>query len=164
MGNYFLMSTRFNKTAPEDFGLVPNGNGYAINPADNTKWKSMELYDFGLGNENGYAKIPMPSFETLYALLFGSCDEDKYGAAAVILASYPYQLLEKCESTLTLEDHGESNTLIEVFDLTTPVNRCPVLGKRFSEIEVDAERWRRIAIIANKFMRKKQPSLFKIFG
>lgn len=164
MGNYFLMSTRFNKTNPEDFGLLPNGKGYALNPIDNTMWKSMELYDFGWGNEFGYCKMPMPSFETLYALLFSSCDEDKYGAAAVILASYPYQLLEKCESTLTSEDHGQSDILIEVFDLTNPVNRCPISGKELSEIELDAERWRRIAVIANNSAYPKQPSFFRILG
>ena len=62
MGTYFLMSRRFNKRQPEDFG-----------------W----------GKETGFYRIPLLDFQGLVNLILQSkSEEDKYGAASVILDDY----------------------------------------------------------------------------
>ena len=76
---YFMMSMHFNKSKPEDFGLkVLNSDTYIDD--EGTKWKPLELYDFGWGPENGYYRLPMLSFKDLF--IIGSHDDDminKYG-------------------------------------------------------------------------------------
>lgn len=46
--NIFMMSRRFNKNSPEDFGLISiNEEDVSIMPSDNSLWKKRNLYDFG---------------------------------------------------------------------------------------------------------------------
>ena len=85
---YFLMSCRFNKQSPNDFGLKYE-NGVFYSKKDNSIWRICDLYDFGVGRENGFYKEPLPNFEGLVKILLDSSDkEDRYGAAAIIIYNY----------------------------------------------------------------------------
>lgn len=98
MGNYFVMSMRFNKCSASDFGFISNGTNTAMNPNDNSIWIKVALYDFGWGKENGFYKAPLPSFDTLFELALYSTDrDDMYGAAAIILENFADELLCRCE-------------------------------------------------------------------
>lgn len=46
---YFLISFRFNKSTPEDFGLIKSikDSSIYINTMDNSHWIKQESYDFG---------------------------------------------------------------------------------------------------------------------
>ena len=68
MGHFFVMSTRFNKCDASDFGLLPLAEDMALSPNDGSIWVKTELYNFGWGDENGYYRYPMPSFEKLFHL------------------------------------------------------------------------------------------------
>ena len=148
MGNYFLLSMRFNKRTPEDFGLVSSENSdIFIRQNDNSQWKSRPLYDYGWGKENGYFKIPMPNFAELVNIILESkSDDDKYGSAAVILDDYCEELLDKCfeifESGDNLKNYSE---FFKILQLQTPVNRSSTMGKEYSCVSEDYERWKMIA-------------------
>ena len=150
MGHFFVMSTRFNKCDASDFGLLPLAEDMAISPNDGSIWAKTELYNFGWGDENGYYRYPMPSFEKLFHLVLNSADEeDIYGAASVILKRYPDELLKQCEAIA--ENRGRSDDfgkLVKVFRLDSPVNRSPVLRKTYAQIQQDSRRWREIADLA----------------
>lgn len=46
MGEYFIMSMRFNKSSPKEFGLIPGDElGVFFKVDDNSQWKSRPLYD-----------------------------------------------------------------------------------------------------------------------
>ena len=156
MGNYFVMSTRFDKSSAADFGLVPIDESRALRPSDNSKWVRTHLYDFGGGSENGYYRVPLPSFDTLWELALHSSDKaDKYGAAAVILDRYSDELLCRCE--LYMNDSALSKAFVDaanVFELQDAKNRSPVLGKTYSQISKDYERWAAVAKAASKMMRR----------
>lgn len=150
MGKHFLMSMRFNKSSPEDFGLVKI-NGKVVNPCDKSEWERMELYDFGWGKENGYVKLPVPVFSELINIVSYSRDkEDMYGAAALILDLYTDDLLHFCESTFIDKDKIKSyKQMIEILSLRECVNRCSTVGKTCEEIISDYSRWKQIADILN---------------
>lgn len=154
MGKYFLMSKKFDKNTAEDFGLVSENNEIAIKSEDNTQWINVNLYDFGWGRENGYCRVPIPTFDKLFDLcLYSEDEEDKYGAAALILDNFPVQLLNKCETILANHENGQSlYDLIALFNLKNPVNRCPIIGKTMEEITHDAARWDAISVVARKIM------------
>lgn len=85
---YFLMSCRFDKQSPNDFGLKYE-NGIFYSKKDNSIWNICNLYDFGVGRENGFYKEPLPKFENLIEILLKSDDkEDRYGAAAIIIYNF----------------------------------------------------------------------------
>ena len=138
MGNYFLISTKFNKQSPEDFGLIPSENPYIfLKQEDYSQWKSRPLYDYGWGKENGYYKIPMPDLDGLMDIILKSKkDDDKYGAAAaVILDDYGDELLDRCFKVL--EDKksiNEYSGLFKILNLKNPINRSPAMGKHCSTL------------------------------
>ena len=82
MGNYFVMSMRFNKCNASDFGFILKDKNTAINPNDNSIWIKASLYDFGWGKENGFYKDPLPCFDSLFEIaLYSTNSDDMYGAA-----------------------------------------------------------------------------------
>lgn len=153
MGDYFVMSMRFDKCNASDFGFVSNNSNTAINPKDNSIWIKAALYDFGWGKENGFYKIPLPDFDTLFKLaLYGANKEDMYGAAAVILERFADELLCQCE--IFMNDRSKKKDfkkLVELFKLKLPINRCPVAQKTYDQIQNDYSRWRKVSEIAEKF-------------
>lgn len=154
MGNYFLMSRRFNKTDAKDFGLIETEDGIAICPKDQTQWKRTILYDFGWGKEIGYCKLPIPCFEELFNIaIYSNCEDDVYGAAAVILDCYPTILLEKCESFFPDKlPQKDLVKMIRLFNLDTPFNRSPIINKSLNLIQTEAKRWAALSEIAKNYM------------
>lgn len=152
MGNYFVMSMRFNKYNASDFGFISNGTNTAINPNDNSIWVKAALYDFGWGKENGFYKAPLPSFDTLFELaLYSANRDDMYGAAAIILEKYADELLCQCE--ILVNDRfrkKEFKKLVEIFKLKLPINRCAVVQKTYEQIQNDYARWKKISEIAKR--------------
>lgn len=148
MGNNFLMSKRLNKQYPEDFGLISSEDSDTyLKQDDHSLWKSRPLYDFGWGKENGYYKIPIPDFDGLVDIIMTSKEEDdKYGAAAVILDEYGDELLEKCFEIL--DDSKSSKNYSEFFmilNLKAPINRSSIWCKNDSQISEDLEKWKAVA-------------------
>ncbi len=89
---YFLMSTRFNKQSPSDFGLK-YVDGKFISLKDGSEWVQCQLYDYGWGKENGFYRKPLGSFDELINLVVNlTDDEDSYGAASIIEDRYPTEL------------------------------------------------------------------------
>ncbi len=152
MGNHFVMSFRFDKVTAFDFGFTATGNERATNPKDGSVWIKKNLYDFGWGPENGYYKYPLPDFPQLFNLVLAGTDQsDIYGAAAIISEQYPEELLCQCEIVASdLKKRAEFKTLSEIFKLDSAVNRCPVQGKSFIEVQKDFERWKKLSEIAKK--------------
>lgn len=152
MGNYFVMSMRLDKCDASDFGLIPKDKNTAINPFDNSIWMKTVLYDFGWGKENGFYKVPLPKFDTLFKLtLYSANREDEYGAAAIILEKFADELLQQCE--ILMDDSfrtKEFKKLVELFDLKSPINRCSVAQKTYEQIQNDYLRWRKVSDFANK--------------
>ena len=148
MGNYFMMSMKSNPNLRADYGLAPSEEpDVFIRLSDHTKWKARDLYDYGRGLEEGYHKIPMPSFpELIDIILYSDDDEDKKGAAAVVLGDFAEKLLDKC-----FEIFAEEKELLRYYDffgilqLQNPINRSPTIGKHFSDISKDFKKWEEIA-------------------
>lgn len=147
MGKYFMMSMHFNKKSAQDFGLIRTENDLAINPNDNTLWKKSSLYDFGWGKENGYYKLPALNFsQLLYIALQSNCDEDRYGAVAMILDVFPQDLLEYCESIMNTQAQlPKLKKIVKLFSLKVPINRCSILQKSYEQIEEEYKRWKKIS-------------------
>ena len=153
MGKYFLMSMRFNKQLPKDFGLIPSGNSdIFISHDDNSQWKSRSLYDFGWGKENGYYKAPMPDFNELVNIILQSKnDDDKYGAAAVILDDHCEELLQKCFEIFADGNNVKKHTeFFKILKLQNPINRSPTIGKHYTHISEDFKKWKIIAKMVSK--------------
>ena len=152
MGNYFVMSMRFNMSNASDFGLISNGPNTAINPNDNSTCIKAALYDFGWGKENGFYKTPLPNFDSLFELaLYSKNRDDMYGAAAIILEKFADELLCQCE--ILVNDRfrkKEFKKLVELFKLKLPINRCSVVQKTNEQIQNDYDRWKKISEIAKK--------------
>lgn len=150
MGKYFRMSTHFDKRSPQSFGLIPFNCDIAIDPNDNSMWRNAKLYDYGWGEENGYYRLPILNFSQLMDIvIYENNNEDKFGAAALILRLYPEQLLQYCEAiakdNTKLQDFRE---LIRIFNLKTPLNRCNAEGKSYHLVQAEYMRWKKIADFA----------------
>ena len=152
MGNYFVMSTRFNKSKASDFGLISKDANTAINPNDNSIWIRTALYDFGWGKENGFYKSPLPNFDILLELALNSKSrDDMYGAAAMILENFADELLCQCETLINDRSRKkEFKRLVELFKLKSATNRCSVVRKTYEQVKSDYCRWKKISDIAKK--------------
>lgn len=139
MGNYFVMSTRFNKSKASDFGLISKDANTAINPNDNSIWIRTALYDFGWGKENGFYKSPLPNFDILLELALNSKSrDDMYGAAAMILENFSDELLCQCETLINDRSRKkEFKRLVELFKLKSATNRCSVVRKTYEQVKSD---------------------------
>ncbi|WAR43492.1 hypothetical protein [Methylomonas rapida] len=148
---YFLMSFRFDKKTPADFGLVsvPEQDDLFISTHDNSRWKKKELYDFGWGNENGFVRQPELGFDALWYLLSNSeIQENEYGAASELLERFPENLLGTVEQFL---GHGDRNLepkqkkALMILKLDQATNRCPIIGKSYAQISQDFARWEAVS-------------------
>lgn len=152
MGNWFVMSIRFDKCQALDFGFIQIDSERAVNPKDNSLWIKCKLYDFGWGQENGFYRVPLPTFYGLLDLvLYSNSKDDKYGAAAIILEKYAENLLSECEEYInngSLE--SKFKKLVGVFNLQIPMNRCSIEGKTHDCIKCEYLRWKKISEAANK--------------
>ena len=152
-----MISKRFNKQTPSDFGLIKaDEEDCAINPNDNSRWMRCSSYDLGWGNEIGYYRVPLPCFSELLQILIESNDfDDIYGAAAIIIEKYPNDLLRYCEELFTPPVNKDSaKKLIKVLHLDQCINRSPIQGKTFEEITHDFTRWQEVSRRAQSTMKK----------
>ena len=167
MGNYFVMSTRFNKSKASDFGLISKDANTAINPNDNSIWIRTALYEEIIlrqysrnlifdalddKKENGFYKSPLPNFDILLDLALNSKSrDDMYGAAAMILENFADELLCQCETLINDRSRKkEFKRLVELFKLKSATNRCSVVRKTYEQVKSDYCRWKKISDIANK--------------
>lgn len=156
MGQYFMMSKRFDKQTPGDFGLIKaDEEGCAIHPNDNSRWIRCSLYDWGWGREIGYYRVPLPCLSELLQLLIESNDsDDMYGAAAIIMEKYPDDLLKYCEELFTPPINKESaKKLIKVLQIDQCINRSPIHGKSFENIAKDFARWQEVSRRAQSLIK-----------
>ena len=163
MGTYFRMSHRFDLCTPADFGLEETPDkDIAVDPTDGASWRRCALYDFGWGKENGYCKLPLPSFELLLELaVTGENREDQYGAAAIILDEYPDLLLAACEVMAQDPSQSESlKSLNAVFQLESGINHSPTTGKHYNDIRTDAARWQTLATYLKSLHPAKKKSFW----
>ena len=148
---YFLMSMRFNKQSPSDFGLKYD-NGKYISLKDGSEWVQCQLYDYGWGKENGYYKKPLGSFEKLMELVFDFTDEeDSYGAASIIEDIYPNELKKYLlELMLHQPSRKMKNRLCNLFKLNFPTNRTFNENYSFEENEIEYQEWKKISDFYSK--------------
>ena len=155
---HFMMSMRFDKKYPADFGLIPSvNNDVYFLPSDNSIWEKRDLYDFGWGKENGYYNLPLPQFDDLINIIINSeCNDDRYGAAAILLDDYGDKLLIKCQDIL--KDEQNVNMYCGFFNLLQldfPLNRSSILGKSLREISKDFEHWKDISKQVRKHCNRR---------
>lgn len=154
--NYFLMSTRFNKSSPSDFGLEYIDGKYK-RKEDETEWMPCKLYDFGWGRETGFYKIPIGSFEELINIVVNTSDkEDMYGAAAIIDEMFPQELKIYLLNLMsqTVSD-SVKRRLNEVFNLDKRFNRTAFVGMRLSDIEKESKQWLLIGDFYSQYKKKR---------
>lgn len=142
---YFMMSRRFNKSKPEEFGLIPYRENTYLLPVDNSLWVASEMYDFGWGPENGYYRLPELSFEELFELGNHASGDDMYGAASLILKNYPHELLLRVESIIRNNDTRKYLTLLKVLKLDTAINLSFQIEQDAKDVNSQFERWKAIS-------------------
>ena len=145
---YFIMSIRYNKNSPEDFGLIPSKDeDIYIMPSDNSLWRKRNLYDFGWGKETGFYRIPLPKFNELINIMLDSClNENKYGAASIILDDYIEELLNISLEILSVNTNIDKYyDMFKILRLDEPINRSPIIGKNYNDILKDYEKWKYVS-------------------
>ena len=155
MDNHFMMSIRFNKSSPKDFGLISSEEANVfIRPSDNTLWEKCEMYDFGWGKENGYRRIPLLEFSELVDLILHTNSEnDKYGAADQILEKHTDELLVLCQKIFREKNQVKKyKELFKILRLDEPINRSSVMGKTNSQISNDYEQWAEISRLVKRII------------
>ena len=159
--NYFLVSMRYNRKNLEDYGLVYKDGKY-IRPEDNTEWCE-RMFDFGWGDELGFYKIPLGSFDELMTLVLNGVDaEDSYAAAAIILEDFPLELkkylLEYMNQKVSFRDSFKrkklSKKLTHFFYLERGNNLTAKEGMSTEQINNEYKDWRNIATYFDKFAFK----------
>lgn len=159
MGQFFIMSKKFNQQAPGDFGLIQTDvEDCAIHPYDNSRWMRCSLYDWGWGCEIGYYRVPLPCFSKLLQIFLESNDpDDIYGSAAMIMEKYPNELLAYCEELFTPPiDYDSAKKIVKVLQLDQCINHSPIQGKSFREIANDFTRWQAVGRKAQKLIRGRE--------
>lgn len=155
---YFRMSFKFDKSKPEDFGLIQSNQNadIYIDANDNSEWERKALYDFGWGNENGFVRLPQLDFVTLWHLLQNSeLQENIYGAAYIIESEFSDALKNYLLNYLNDSNMKVTEPLKKAFKvlrLEKIENRSDVVGKSYNEIKRDFEDWERISSITNDIL------------
>lgn len=143
----FVMSFRFNKQKPEDFGLkYEAGKFYSY--IDRSEWILCELYDFGWGRENGYCKLPIPNFDELIDIIQTSNDEeDCFGAAAIIEQQYVDELKSFLIDSISKKEFTKQsiNRLEKFLKLSNPINRTLKMNMSMDEVTTEHADWKKIA-------------------
>lgn len=147
--NNFLMSIRFNKQSPQDFGLTCK-NGRFILDKDGSEWLPYQLYDLGWGQENGFVRLPLCSFEKLIQLVLSDDDlEDSYGAAAMILDRFTVELkqylINNMQRKIRFSDRKKLRKLNQIFHLHRGINLSYKEGMSSAEMKAEDKDWKQIA-------------------
>lgn len=148
---YFMMSKKFNKRTYEDFGLKIIDEKF-IRQEDMSEWEPCFLFDFGWGAENGFYRKPLGDFTFLLKIVFSDDEEDSYGATAIILNKYPFELkLFLKDEILVKQKEYDLQRLEKVFNLTNPINRTIKPSMSIYEIEEEMNDW---MLISKYFIQK----------
>lgn len=147
----FMMSFKFNKQKPQDFGLKCV-NGKFVNMQDGTEWEMCELYDFGWGKEHGFYKKPLASFEELIKIVLDSNDvEDSYGAAALIENIYTDELKKYLLNLMhTKIELNKKEKLNNMFHLYKCFNKTLCKGMSIMQIKKECLDWKSIGNFYSK--------------
>ena len=91
--------------------------------------------------------MPMPGFNELVdIILFSKNEEDKYGAASVILDDFGDELLDKCVEIFDIKkDLNLYADFFKILQLQKPFSRSSTIGKNASCISADYSKWKLIA-------------------
>lgn len=157
------MSRRFNKSTPEDFGLIKSEiPDQFLLPLDKSLWIRRELYDFGQGKENGFCRLPIPNFNGLIDLVLKSeLVDNRYGAAAVLLDDYPNELLDMSQRLFhDKSDLSQYKEFFRILHLDEPINRSEVIGKNIEEVNSDFQKWCEVASNVQKLLEPTKPEKF----
>ncbi len=148
---YFLMSTRFNKQSPSDFGLK-YVDGKFISLKDGSEWVQCQLYDYGCGKENGFYRKPLGSFNELISLVLNfTDDEDSYGAASIIEDRYPTELKKYLLELMHQQvPRKMKNRLCDLFKLNYPINRTYNKDYSVEQNDIEYQQWKEIGEFYSK--------------
>ena len=143
---HFLMSTRFNKQKPSDFGLEYVDGKY-VSVKDGTEWVPCQLYDYGWGKENGFYKKPLATFSDLIRLIFDSSDdEDLHGAAAIIEDVYPNELKIYLLDLMNQQISRKTKRRVCIlFKLDFPINKTYNNEYSFEQNNYEYQQWKKIS-------------------
>lgn len=145
---YFMMSFKYDKTSPKEFGLQEMSDNINVSITDGSKWLKIDSHDFGWGSEIGFMRLPKLSFEELMSLLEHSpLDVNKYGAASVILSEHHQELFDYLQDKMTENSLKVTDSLREgllTLGLDRVKNRTPIFGKSPDEIQDDFQKWKSI--------------------
>ena len=142
----FMMSTRFNRESPRDFGLEYRDGKY-IHMLDETEWAPCYLYDFGWGKENGFYKKPLGEFKELILLVLNDTDlEDSFGAAAIIEDLYINELKNYLLHLMSNQiEPSNKKKLNSIFRLYIDSNRTLCKGMSLDQIKKELSDWKTIS-------------------
>jgi hypothetical protein len=98
----FHMSFRFDKTKPEDFGLIYSKHeNLIIDPKDGSQWIKRHLIDLGWGLEVAFCRLPYPTFDELLVMSIYSNSNNKsadfYCALGILINDYSLRFLDFTE-------------------------------------------------------------------
>jgi len=154
---YFMMSKMYHVITSGEFGLDVSTDNPRVYTSreDGSSWEERSLYDFGWGPEVGFVRLPMLGFEELWELLEKSSIEDnRYGAASVILKDFPDQLLSRAERLMHRRDTThEVASAVAILRLGRAENRSDPMGKPPEEVRSDYRRWSAVAIWARNLRK-----------
>lgn len=79
-------------------------------------------------------------------ILSSNFDDNKYGAAAVILDDFCDELLINAQELLKdVKNIREYIQFFKILQLEIPINRSNILGKSYDEVSKDYEKWKEIS-------------------
>ena len=159
---YFIMMNFYIKGQPEDYGLINTNSALVYeNPLDHTKWGVVTLHGRDSMDVVGFELLPPLAFSELFELLERSLIEDnRYGAAEVLLSRYSIELLNKCLDIINLYSRQNSKkymskdmkkklkhhiSILKVLKLDKPNNLGPTLNISYDELSKRFEQWKSIA-------------------
>lgn len=140
----FMMSKHFNKSTPEEFGLTQsNDPDIFISLSDQSLWGKRQLYDWGWGRENGFYRLPLPSFEELVRIVINSMvEENCFGAASIILDDYVEDLQNYCLELFKRNSYPKDHIhFFNIMGLERPINRNSLESKDFDAVMKDYTLW-----------------------
>lgn len=117
---YFHMSFRFDKTKPDDFGLMYSEHeNIFIDPRDNSYWVKRYLIDLGWGLEVAFCRLPLPTFDELLQMSlyadYNNKSEAFYCALGILINDYSKEFLDYTE--WLLENNHSMQRYLEVYQI-----------------------------------------------
>lgn len=143
---YFMMSRRFNKTKPSDFGLIETMNkGIFYRDSDNSYWEKKQLIDLGWGREVGFFKLPKLNYDNLIELVMHSdIEDDFFGSISILLDEYPREFLALLERQFLQNINQKRLRNITDILSTQLIFNSEYIKNQSPDINIDLDRWKKI--------------------